>query len=268
MCGRSRRSQRETRVGSVDRMTSSKPCMLTASWIALSGSGSPIRPSTRRPAASDSSGSASSSVVSASERSWSSGLITLAAGRAPVLGTSSVNVQGPRAARSRTAPSSAGVAAVLFATTRTRAGGCAVAMRLLLFDTGRALRPDCGKRHDQASRAPPPGRRGQGSDQTDGPSAANIRTTSGSNWPRSPIRRTSARRLLPAERVAVGPLVHEHVTRDAKLLLLVDHGVGRGGGGVRDVTSAGADERLPRRFTASAAGQAAQAAGCRGVIGR
>src|SRR4051812_25923376 len=38
------------------------------------------------------------------------------------LGTSSVNVAGPRPARSRTASMSAGVAAVLWATTRTRLG--------------------------------------------------------------------------------------------------------------------------------------------------
>ena len=56
----------ETRCGSVEMISSSKPWMLIASWIAASGSGTPIMPSTGAPAARSSSGIASSSVVSAS----------------------------------------------------------------------------------------------------------------------------------------------------------------------------------------------------------
>ena len=46
--GRSSCSQRDTRFGSVEMMISSNPWRFTASWIALSGSGSPTMPSTWR----------------------------------------------------------------------------------------------------------------------------------------------------------------------------------------------------------------------------
>jgi hypothetical protein len=110
----------ETRVGSVEMISSSKPWMLTASWIAASGSCTPTMGSTGAPAASSSSGSASSIVASASERPWSSGSTSWCRPCAED-GTSNVNAAGPRAARSRTASRSAGVAAVRLATTRTRA---------------------------------------------------------------------------------------------------------------------------------------------------
>jgi uncharacterized protein YkwD len=126
--GRSSFSQRDTRCGSVERMISSKPWRLTASWIASSGSGAPTIPVTSEPAASSSSGSASSSVFCASVSAWSSG----SAKRSmplDVLGTRSVNRAGPRSARSFTAAISAGVAAVRLATTRTRAGCSEDSMR-------------------------------------------------------------------------------------------------------------------------------------------
>ena len=41
LLGRSSLSQRDTRAGSVERITSSKPCTLMASWIAFIGDGSP-----------------------------------------------------------------------------------------------------------------------------------------------------------------------------------------------------------------------------------
>src|SRR3954447_17787675 len=94
-----------------------------ASSIEVSGAGSdPILPCTRPPAASSSSGSASSIITLASSSArWSSGSVTrcspCAAG-----GTSRVNAAAPRDARSRTASIRDGVAAVLWATTRTRAG--------------------------------------------------------------------------------------------------------------------------------------------------
>src|SRR3954453_9642049 len=128
LLGRSSLSQRDTREGSVERITSSKPWRLTASWIAASGSGAPTIPVTGPPAASSSSGSASSSVALASPSSWSSGS-AMRSRPLDVLGTSSVKVLGPRWARSRTAASRAGVAAVRFATTRTRAGWAEDSMR-------------------------------------------------------------------------------------------------------------------------------------------
>src|SRR5881397_1857424 len=98
--------------------------MLIASWIAFIGLGSPILPATGPPAACSSSGTARARTSRASSSGWSSGSITLA--RPPtVLGTSSVKLHGPRAARWRTASISAGVAAVLCATTRTRVGSMA-----------------------------------------------------------------------------------------------------------------------------------------------
>jgi hypothetical protein len=78
-------------------------------------------PSMAPPAASSRSGSASSSTALASVSAWSSGSVTRAS-PCVMFGTSNVNAQGPRAARSRTAASSAGVAAVRWATTRTREG--------------------------------------------------------------------------------------------------------------------------------------------------
>src|SRR3954454_3252884 len=93
--------------------------MLIASWMAFIGFGSPTLPSTLPPAASSSSGTASARTSRAASSGWSSGSIALA--RPPTtFGTSSVNVAPPRAARSRTASMSAGGAAVLCATMRTR----------------------------------------------------------------------------------------------------------------------------------------------------
>src|SRR3954452_1109102 len=89
--------------------------------MASSGIASPTMWSTGEPAAPSSSGTASSTIVSASPASWSSGSTTVC--RPWVgLGTSRVKTAGPRAARSRTASMRAGVAAVFAATTRTRAG--------------------------------------------------------------------------------------------------------------------------------------------------
>ena len=64
--GRSSFSHLDTVFGSVEMITSSKPWMLIASWIAFIGDGSPTMASTRPPAASSSSGTASSSICSAS----------------------------------------------------------------------------------------------------------------------------------------------------------------------------------------------------------
>src|SRR3954469_19169298 len=49
--GRSSLSHLDTRWGSVEMISSSKPWMLTASWIAASGSGTPIMPSPGPPTA-------------------------------------------------------------------------------------------------------------------------------------------------------------------------------------------------------------------------
>src|SRR5215207_2711964 len=67
LCGRSSLSHFDTFVGSVEMISSSKPCRLSASWIAASGSCTPTIGSTGLPAASSSSGSASSIVASASD---------------------------------------------------------------------------------------------------------------------------------------------------------------------------------------------------------
>ena len=58
--GRSRRSQCDTRAGSVETITSSNPSRSSASRTATSGLGSPMKPSTRPPDASSKSGIASS----------------------------------------------------------------------------------------------------------------------------------------------------------------------------------------------------------------
>src|SRR4051794_26500429 len=82
----------------------------------------PISPRTGPPAASSSSGRASSIIAFASSSAWwSSGSVTRCSPCA-VGGTSSVKEHGPREARSRTASIKEGVAAVLWATTRTRVG--------------------------------------------------------------------------------------------------------------------------------------------------
>ena len=75
-------------------MISSKPCRLTASWIASIGSGAPTMPVTSEPAASSSSGSASSSVSCASVSAWSSGSAKRST-PLDVFGTSNVNRAGP-----------------------------------------------------------------------------------------------------------------------------------------------------------------------------
>src|SRR4051812_32435952 len=49
LLGRSRWSHFDTRVGSVEMISSSKPCTFTASWMAASGSGTPIIASTGPP---------------------------------------------------------------------------------------------------------------------------------------------------------------------------------------------------------------------------
>src|SRR4051812_17318479 len=63
-----------------------------------------------------------------------------------VLGTSSVKVLGPRWARSRTAASRAGVAAVRLATTRTRAGWAEDSMRNSFRGALRPVRPSLRRR--------------------------------------------------------------------------------------------------------------------------
>ena len=69
--GRSRRSQCDTRAGSVETIISSMPSLVTVSRTATNGSVSPIIPSTWPPAASSSSGIASSNVAPASSVSGS-----------------------------------------------------------------------------------------------------------------------------------------------------------------------------------------------------
>ena len=107
---RSRCSHRETRSGSVETMTSSYFSLSSVWRTASYGSVAPTIPCTCDPAAASSSGIASSSVMAASSVSGSH------YGR----GTRSVNLHGPRAARSVTAASSLGEAAVRCATMRIR----------------------------------------------------------------------------------------------------------------------------------------------------
>src|SRR6478609_8488025 len=107
---RSRCNHREIRCGSVETMTSSYVSRSSVWRTASYGSVAPTIPCTCEPAAASSSGIASSSVMAASSVSGSQ------YGR----GTRSVNLHGPRAARSVTAASSLGQAAVRCATMRMR----------------------------------------------------------------------------------------------------------------------------------------------------
>ena len=77
LLGRSRWSHREARAGSVETITSSNPCMLSASSTAATGSCEPIIPATSEPAALPSSGQAVSMTSFASRQPWSSGSTTL-----------------------------------------------------------------------------------------------------------------------------------------------------------------------------------------------
>ena len=68
LLGRSMCSQRDVRAGSVETITSSKPCRFSASSTAATGSCEPTMPATADPAASESTGQADPITASASRQ--------------------------------------------------------------------------------------------------------------------------------------------------------------------------------------------------------
>src|SRR2546423_2437472 len=117
-CGRQSFSQRETRRGNVQTMTSAYDSKLTASWTAASGSGEPRRMSSiHRPS---SMRRACAALIWRRAAGMPADRSAAQARPCGVAGTTSVKRAGPSAARSCIAWTSSSESAVRLATTRTR----------------------------------------------------------------------------------------------------------------------------------------------------